>query len=110
METEQTPVIAPRTPVVTEETGEIITGLATLPPKTLVDSKALANLLGVKSVKTIARMVDRGELPPPIEFGGRSRWVVDGILKHIEAEATKKAEEAAKWRAAHAPAKPSIAV
>lgn len=85
----------------------VLTSLAELPPKAMVDVKALAQLLGVKSTKTITRMVARGELPPPLPFGGRSRWVVESIHKHIEESAAKRAAEAATWRAAQAVPRPA---
>src|SRR5437867_2764623 len=45
--------------------GVIITGLADLPAKTLLDEAALAVMLG-RSKRSIRRMVSRLELPPPV--------------------------------------------
>ena len=53
------------------ESGVIITELATLPDKALLDERALAEALGVTK-RTIRRQVGRYELPPPVKLAGRS--------------------------------------
>ena len=60
----------------------ILTALAELPHDTLLTVNALARLLG-RCEKTIARAVNRGELPPPIRFLGKRQWVVGTILEHL---------------------------
>ena len=57
----------------------------------LIDRAELARRLGVH-VRTIRRMIDRGELPRPcIGEGGRPRWlwrfVLDHCRKHHERQA-----------------------
>lgn len=72
---------------------KLITGLADLPAKALLDEDVLAQVLGV-SKRTIRRMVARFELPPPIALAGRSTWIADRVLAHIEARAERAARKA----------------
>ena len=78
--------------------GLIITKLARLPDKSLVDEQALAEALGVTK-RTIRRMVGRYELPPPVSFAGRSMWQVQKVLRWFEGKADRLAREAE--RSAH---------
>lgn len=78
-----------------ERSGVIITQLAEMPPKTLLDEGALAEVLRVTK-RTVRRMVSRYELPPGILFGGRKRWQAGKILEYFEAEAERLAKEAEK--------------
>ncbi len=49
-----------------------------------LDTKQLAALLGVHP-RTVVRLVQRGELPPPIRLGPRIlRWRVTDIERAIE--------------------------
>lgn len=75
--------------------GRVITALAELPPKALLDGKALAQALGL-CPRTVRRMVGRFELPPPISFGGRSTWQVEKVLAYFEARADQAARQAAR--------------
>jgi hypothetical protein len=72
---------------------EPITGLAALPGKTLIDERALALIFNV-TARTIRRMVARRELPPPVPLAGRSTWVVERLIAHIEARAERAARKA----------------
>ena len=72
---------------------DIITGLAELPSQTLLSEKALADSFGV-TPRTVRRMVARFELPPPVTMGGRSTWISDRVLAHLEARAEKAAKKA----------------
>ena len=72
---------------------KLIVGLAQLPAKALLDEDALAGVLSV-SKRTIRRMVARFELPPPIALAGRSTWIADRVLAHIEARAERAARKA----------------
>jgi predicted DNA-binding transcriptional regulator AlpA len=75
--------------------GRTITSLATLPGQTLLDEAALAGALGL-SKRTVRRMVSRHELPPPFRFAGKSTWISSKVLAHVEAEAERKARDAAR--------------
>ena len=70
-----------------------ITGLAALPGKTLIDERSLALILSV-TMRTIRRMVARHELPPPVPLAGRSTWLVERIIAHVEARAERAARAA----------------
>ena len=73
--------------------SRVVTALAELPAKTLLDETALAATLGVAK-RTIRRMVARFELPPPVPLAGRSTWIADRVVAHIEARAERAARKA----------------
>lgn len=85
----------PATPKVSAGSAHprLITGLADLPAKAMLDEDVLAQVL-VVSKRTIRRMVARFELPPPIALAGRSTWIADRVLAHIEARAECAARKA----------------
>ena len=70
-----------------------ITGLAELPGKTLLDERALAGMFRV-TTRTIRRMIARFELPPPVMLAGKSTWIVERVLAHIEDRADRAARHA----------------
>lgn len=70
-----------------------VTALADLPPKALLDEAALAQALGVGK-RTVRRMVARFELPPPIPLAGRSTWIVERVLTHLDERAARVARKA----------------
>ena len=72
---------------------KIVLALAELPAKALLDECALAAALKVTQ-RTIRRMVARFELPPPILLAGRSTWIADRVLAHLEARAARAARRA----------------
>src|SRR5437764_1224351 len=77
----------------------IMSGLAELPEKALVDERALASIFHV-STRTIARWVQSNALPVPARFGAKRVWIAGRILAFIEArvaaaEATSKRQGAA---------------
>ena len=74
-------------------TPKIVLALAELPAKALVDERALAAALAVTQ-RTVRRMVARFELPPPILLAGRSTWIADRVLAHLEARAARAARRA----------------
>jgi len=76
-----------------EPKGIIVTKLAELPEKALLDERALAEVLGVTK-RTIRRMVRRHELPPPFRVAGRARWFAGKVLDHFKAEAERRATKA----------------
>ena len=67
--------------------------LAELPPKALLDETALAAALGVTK-RTVRRMVTRFELPPPVALAGRSTWIAERVLAHLDARAERAARKA----------------
>jgi len=71
----------------------IMTGLATLPPDSMLTEAALAGALGVTS-RTIRRMSGRFELPPPVRLAGRAIWIAGRVREHIQARAERAAREA----------------
>ena len=76
-----------------EDQGVLIDGLARLPRDSMIDKKRLASVLGV-STRTVQRMVERHELPPPIRLVKKAMWIVKDLLEHIEQIAIQTAEEA----------------
>jgi len=83
----------PTEPAEIIEHPRILSGMAELPGKTLLDEAALATLLGV-SKRTVRRMVQRFELPPSIAVGGRATWIVERVLAHLDERARRAAREA----------------
>ena len=78
--------------------GAVLDELAKLPEKAILDEAALAKALHV-APRTLRRMVNRWQLPPPVPLGGRSVWFAGRVLAHIEAaaiRAEKDAERAAR--------------
>ncbi len=67
--------------------------MAELPAKSLVDEAALAAGLGICK-RTVRAMVVRGELPPPVRYGGRAMWMAGRVLAHFEIQAERAAQEA----------------
>lgn len=62
----------------------IVSGLAELPEKALVDERTLASIFKV-STRTIARWVQSNTLPVPARFGAKRVWIAGRILTFIEA-------------------------
>ena len=62
--------------------GVVITVLAEMLARTILDEAALADALQV-SPRTVRRMVTRNELPKPVPLGGRVRWFAGDVLDHI---------------------------
>ncbi|MDP6355696.1 MAG: helix-turn-helix domain-containing protein [Planctomycetota bacterium] len=76
-----------------ESSGFLVDELAQLPDKAILDEKHLAGLLK-KHPRTIQRMVERGELPPPAGFANHKVWLVSHILSYLENALAKAAQEA----------------
>lgn len=58
--------------------------MTTLSDRYAIDTKQLAATLGIHP-RTVARLVQRGELPPPIRLGPRIlRWRVTDLEKALE--------------------------
>lgn len=71
--------------------------LSRLPREMIVDTRALARVLG-RSTRTIRRMVDRYEIPPPIRMSGRSTWQVGTILSWYAERAERRVSESRRVR------------
>ena len=70
-------------------------GLAEWADQNLITKGDLAHVFDVTE-RTIQRMVDRGELPPPVVLGKRVRWILARVKAHIEERAERAAKKAAK--------------
>ena len=73
--------------------GRVLVRLAELPAQTILDEQALAGCLQITR-RTVRRMVRRFELPPPVEFGGRSTWMAGRVLEHVARRAERAARAA----------------
>jgi len=76
-----------------KDEGTIITGLAELPERSMLDRTALANALKV-TTRTIQRMVGRFELPKPMQFRGRAMWMAGKVVEYLEAQAERLNQQA----------------
>lgn len=66
--------------------------LGKLPENTIITEDALARMLGV-CARTIRRMVERCELPPPFRNGGRSCWLAGMVVEWLAETAKKEIEK-----------------
>lgn len=73
----------------------IYAGLVEIPREALLDEKALADVFDV-CTRTVKRMVTRYELPPPIQFGGKSMWIAGRVLSWFDSQAELAEREAMK--------------
>lgn len=71
--------------------------LARLPRQALLDEGAMARAFGVNG-RTIRRMVNRHELPPPLKRAGRALWFAGRVLDWLEEEAEQLAKDANRLR------------
>lgn len=76
-----------------KEKGILVDELAKLHEKTILDEGRLASILKI-TPRTLRRMVQRAELPPPIFLGGRSVWLSDRILVYLNTAAELAEKEA----------------
>ena len=100
MQETDTPLEEPEAIAELECPGTLISALAELPTKAILDEARLAHFLQV-SPRTLRRMVARFELPPAITLGGRSMWVVGRILDYIEARAESAERDATRPACTH---------
>ena len=75
------------------EPGLLVYELARLPEKTIMDESRLASIFQI-TPRTLRRMVQRAELPPPISLGGRSVWLSDRVLSYLNTAAELAEKEA----------------
>ena len=78
-------------------TPGVYDALARLPKQALLDESAMARAFGVNG-RTIRRMVNRHELPPPLKRAGRALWFAGRVLDWLEEDADLLAKEAEKLR------------
>src|SRR6185436_14270428 len=71
----------------------VIVDLAGMPAKAILNEHALARALGVTQ-RTIRRMVQRNELPPPIPMAGQAVWFAGRVLEHAETRAERAEKDA----------------
>lgn len=74
--------------------------LATLPEKSIIAKVALSKMFGICG-RTVTRMVDRGEIPPPIRVAGKNVWVAGRLLNWLLESARRKEEAVAKLAKRH---------
>ena len=57
--------------------------MTVLDESTFVTKPKAAEMIGV-SVRTLERLVSKGQFPPPLRFGRRRRWVRTALVRWIE--------------------------
>lgn len=67
--------------------------LTAYPLSAIVDEVTLSAIFGV-SVRTIKRMVERYELPPPIMLASKRSWKIEAVINWIDAAVAKKESDA----------------
>jgi predicted DNA-binding transcriptional regulator AlpA len=63
----------------------------------MVDSDALGAALAV-SARTVQRLVGQGQLPPGVELGGKTLWIVGRVLAWLAGRAEQAEKKAAGFR------------
>lgn len=53
------------------------------PERLTLTARELAGILGI-GLRTVWALVRNGELPRPLRLGGRSLWLVSGVLTRLE--------------------------
>ena len=76
--------------------GLVLCRLAELPGEALVDADALGGALAV-SARTVQRLVGQGHLPPGVELGGRTVWIVGRVLAWLAGRAEQAEKKAARF-------------
>ena len=71
----------------------IIAALGEMRPGTIVTEEGLAQLFK-RHVVSVKRAVERGELPPPCRLFGARVWTAGVLLRYIERQLDKAAQEA----------------
>jgi predicted DNA-binding transcriptional regulator AlpA len=84
------PDLEPATLEATDAPPGCYDALARLPESALVDEAGMAQAFHVAG-RTIRRMGERHELPPPVRFAGRAVWIVGKVHRWL-AEAAERQE------------------
>lgn len=71
----------------------IIAALGELPPGAIITEEGLAHLFH-RHVVSVKRAVERGELPPPCRLFGARVWTAGALIRYIERQLDKAAQEA----------------
>ena len=71
---------------------KMLDALSELPPNAILTIDALAAIIG-RDPRTVSRAVDRGELPPPVEWFDRQVWMAEAILNHLRDRLADRARE-----------------
>lgn len=71
---------------------KVVRTLADLPPRSLVTEAGLAEMFSV-SDRTVRRMVERGQLPPPVKLADRNTWMVGLLLDYLEEQMLQAVSE-----------------
>lgn len=66
-----------------KENPGVYVEIARLPDRAIVTEEALSRMLSV-TCRTVRRMVQRNEIPPPVALAGKAVWFVGNILEHIQ--------------------------
>lgn len=70
----------------------VVRTLADLPPRSLITEAGLAEVFSV-SGRTVRRMVNRGQLPPPVKLADRNTWMVGLLLDYLEEQMQQAVSE-----------------
>lgn len=76
--------------------GYLITELALLPERAILDKTKLAAVLRCDP-RTINNLVARGELPPPVTLCKRAVWMAGAILNHLEKRIERELSRAQRY-------------
>ena len=71
----------------------VVSDFAELEKGTFVNTQFVADAFNV-TPRTVRRMINRYELPPPITFGNRSGWFVEHLLDYFDRISEYHIEEA----------------
>jgi hypothetical protein len=71
----------------------IIAALGELQPGAIVTEEGMARLFH-RHVVSVKRAVERGELPPPCRLFGTRVWTAGALIRYIERQLDKAAQEA----------------
>jgi hypothetical protein len=71
----------------------IIAALGELKPGAIVTEEGVAQLFK-RHVVSVKRAVERGELPPPCRLFGARVWTAGALIRYIEQQLEKAAQEA----------------
>jgi predicted DNA-binding transcriptional regulator AlpA len=74
----------------------VLRRLAELPGEALIDADALGTALAV-SARTVQRLVGQRHLPPGVELGGRTVWIVGRVLAWLAGRAEQAEKKAARF-------------
>lgn len=72
--------------------GLVLDRLAQLDDRAMLNEVALASGLGCAD-RTLRRMVERGEVPPPISLAGRSVWILGRVFDWLQNRAEREEKE-----------------